>query len=139
MMTTYTIKQVSDKINLSIYTIRYYTNQGLVPHLQRGPHGERVFDDDAINWLKAIQFFRDNGASLKEIKNYFDLCLTPSSSLDQRIAFIKKMKLQAEKRLAKVKQQNQILDDLWQHAEAIKKHQVPDDSNPLTWRVNKFC
>lgn len=138
-MATYTIKQVSEKIGLSIYTIRYYTNQGLVPHLKRGPRGERLFDDEAINWLKAIQFFRDNGASLKEIHNYFELCLNPAGKLDQRIAFIKKLKRQAEKRQVKVRKQNQILDALLEHASAIKKHQVPDDSNPFTWRVDKFC
>lgn len=30
----YTISEVSKKLNLSIYTIRYYTNKGLVPNLK---------------------------------------------------------------------------------------------------------
>lgn len=135
----YTIHQVSQKIGLSIYTIRYYTNQGLVPNLQHGPHGERLFDDEAINWLKAIQFFRDNGASLKDVQKYFNLCLAPTDTLDQRIDFIKKMKQQAATRLVRVKQQNQVLDSRLRHLTAIKNHMVPDDSNPLSWDVEKFC
>lgn len=45
----YTISEVSKKLNLSIYTIRYYTNKGLVPNLKHGTNGERLFDDDALN------------------------------------------------------------------------------------------
>lgn len=92
----YTISEVSKKLNLSIYTIRYYTNKGLVPNLKHGTNGERLFDDDALNWLKAIQFFRDNGASLQEVQDYFALCLDPDGTLDQRFAFIEKMKQNAE-------------------------------------------
>lgn len=135
----YTISEVSKKLNLSIYTIRYYTNKGLVPNLKHGANGERLFDDDALNWLKAIQFFRENGASLKEVNDYFAVCLNPEGTLDQRYAFIAKMKRNAEQRLAEIQYQNQVLAQRMAHLQAIKEHRAKDDSNPLTWRPDKFC
>ena len=37
----YTIKQVSEKTNLSIYTLRYYDKEGLLPLIKRSESGIR--------------------------------------------------------------------------------------------------
>ena len=139
MIELQTVKQVSQELNLSIYNIRYYCNLGLVPNLQRDSHGARLFDDEAINWLKAIQFFRNCGLSLKEIKHYFHLCLSPDNTLDERYRIINNLKKQTEQELQAIQVRNQVLANRLNHLQEIRHGKVRDDSNPLSWHVDKFC
>lgn len=134
-----TIKEVSEKVGLSIYTIRYYTDKGLVPDLKRDANGNRVFDDEAVNWLKAIKFFRSCGLSLKETQHYFKLCLQPQNTFQERYQIVKDLKEKAERDLAAITERNQILQQRLDHLAAIKAGKAPDNSNPLDWDPDKFC
>ncbi|MGL4373259.1 MAG: MerR family DNA-binding transcriptional regulator, partial [Turicibacter sp.] len=42
---SYTIKQVSEKTNLSTHTIRFYEKEGLLPSVHRNELGNRSFTD----------------------------------------------------------------------------------------------
>lgn len=44
-MNIYTIKEVSEKTGLSIYTLRYYDKEGLLPFVERSESGIRQFTD----------------------------------------------------------------------------------------------
>lgn len=37
----YTIKEASEKVNLTPYTLRYYEKEGLLPLVGRDSHGNR--------------------------------------------------------------------------------------------------
>lgn len=39
----YTIGELSKIMNVSIHTLRYYDNEGLLPFVQRKPNGQRIF------------------------------------------------------------------------------------------------
>ena len=38
----YTIGELSKIMNVSIHTLRYYDNEGLLPFVQRKPNGQRI-------------------------------------------------------------------------------------------------
>ena len=68
------ISEVSKTVGLSVATIRYYSDLGMIPSEKRDLAGERVFDDEAVVWLQGIKFQRELGMSLTEIKEYMKLC-----------------------------------------------------------------
>ena len=47
-----TIKATAQNINLTQYTISFYTDKGLVPSVQRGANNQRLFDQESLNWLQ---------------------------------------------------------------------------------------
>ncbi len=49
-----TIKEVSQKYDLSPDTIRYYERIGLIPPVPRKPNGIRDFDQESCNWIELI-------------------------------------------------------------------------------------
>ena len=51
---SYTIGQISQKMNLSEYTIRYYEKEGLFPFITRNNRGERIFDERDLHFLYVI-------------------------------------------------------------------------------------
>ena len=41
----YTISQAAEKAGVSVYTLRYYDKEGLLPFLEKRADGTRVFKD----------------------------------------------------------------------------------------------
>ncbi|EGP8367258.1 MerR family DNA-binding transcriptional regulator, partial [Listeria monocytogenes] len=51
---TYSIKEVSKIFNLSIYTLRYYDKQGLLPFVSKNQSGYREFTESDLNLIHTI-------------------------------------------------------------------------------------
>jgi DNA-binding transcriptional MerR regulator len=80
----YTIKQVSERTQLSPSTLRYYDKQGLMPLLKRTEHGIRQYSETDLNWLELVCCLKNSGMQLDEIKQFMLLCLQGSSTSEQR-------------------------------------------------------
>lgn len=133
------MKDVTDMLEMTVYTVRHYTDCGLVPNVQRDENGNRIFDETALNWLKAAQFLRNCGLSVSEVKEYFDLCQQGSSTLQQRAEIIHGAKQIVNEKLATYQQQLEVLDERFNHYQSIIKGETRDDSNPMNWNPQKLC
>ncbi len=80
----YTIKQVSEKTGLSIYTLRYYDKEGLLPLVKRSKSGIRKFSDNDIEWLGLICCLKNSGMSIEHIKEFMNLCLKGNETVETR-------------------------------------------------------
>lgn len=95
---SYTIKEVSEMMNLSIPTLRYYDKMGLLPGLERKESGYRVFSDVDIEMLKIIDSFKKAGFQIKDIQNYLALAFKGESTLEERYQiFLRQEKVLEEK------------------------------------------
>lgn len=83
-MKSYSISEVAKKLNLTVYTLRYYDKEGLMPFVERTPSGIRVFKESDIEALKIIECLKATGMPIKEIKNFIDWCTEGDSTLQQR-------------------------------------------------------
>lgn len=81
---TYTIKQISKILGLSIYTIRFYDKEGLLPFVSRNKSGNREFTESDLNLFKMICCLKNTGMKIKDIKKYVDLCMEGASTIDLR-------------------------------------------------------
>lgn len=81
---TYTIKEVAEKMNLSIYTLRFYDKQGLLPFVARNQSGYREFTDGDLNLLKTICCLKNTGMKIKDIHTYIDYVMAGPSSIAKR-------------------------------------------------------
>ncbi len=80
----YTIKEVSERTGLSIYTLRYYDKEGLLPLVKRTPSGIRKFSDNDIAWLGLICCLKNSGMSIENIKEFMHLCLKGEETAEIR-------------------------------------------------------
>ena len=129
----YTVKQAADQLQLSPHTIRYYTDLNLIPFVQRDAHGNRLFDQKSLNWLLACKFLRDSGMSIKEIQNYFTLCLQGDDTLQARIDILRQLQEKTQKELEDARLRLACINDKLQHFAEIQKGDCIDDCNPLNW------
>lgn len=63
-----TVKEVSDITGISIRTLRYYDEIGLLKPAQLTETGYRLYDNEALAKLQEIMFFKELDVSLKDIK-----------------------------------------------------------------------
>lgn len=68
----YTVKQLSDLAEVSVRTLHYYDEIGLLRPAQIGANGYRYYDDAALFRLQQILFYREIGLELMQIKEILD-------------------------------------------------------------------
>jgi DNA-binding transcriptional MerR regulator len=68
----YTVKQLSDLAEVSVRTLHYYDEIGLLRPSKVGANGYRYYDDEALYRLQQILFYREIGLELMQIKEVLD-------------------------------------------------------------------
>ena len=101
---TYSIGEVAKMMGLTIYTLRYYDKEGLLPNLKRTSSGTRIFSDSDIETLKIIECLKTTGVPIKDIKKFIDWCIQGDSTLQQRYDLFVERKTIVEAQLDKIKQ-----------------------------------
>ena len=90
--------QVCRELDMTYQTLKFYCNEGLVPNVKRDHNNRRVFDEKNVKWIKDLTCLKKCGMSIKEMKEYLDLCLQGPSTIPERKVMLaeKKKALQAQ-------------------------------------------
>ncbi len=99
----YTVKDVAKLLDITEHTVRFYTDKGLVPSVQRDKNNIRLFDQESINWLTGVKYLKQCGMTVEDIKTYVDLCLEGGSTTHERYEIILKQKEIAQAQLEEAK------------------------------------
>ena len=98
----FTMKAVCEKTGMTYETLKFYCNQGLVPHVKRDAGNRRVFDERDVAWIESLGCLKRCGLSIQEMRHYVQLCLQGEASIPER------KKILAQKRQALVEQIAQL-------------------------------
>ncbi|MEQ4721577.1 MerR family transcriptional regulator [Nonomuraea sp. B19D2] len=71
-MAHYSIGELARRTGLTVKTIRFYSDQGIVPPADRSPAGYRRYDVDAVARLELVRTLRDLGLDLPTIRRVVD-------------------------------------------------------------------
>ena len=80
----YLIKDASKKLNISIYTLRYYDKEGLTPFVKKDENGVRKYTDEDLEWIRMLINVRDIDMPISNIKEYIELYLKGDETIEQR-------------------------------------------------------
>lgn len=97
---TYSIGEVSQLLNISISTLRYYDKEGLMPLINRTSGNIRVFDEADVECLKMIECLKTTGMQLKDIKRFFEWCEEGDSTIEKRYNLFLEQKEKTEQQIA---------------------------------------
>lgn len=107
---TFTMREVSRELGIPVYTIRYFCNHGLVPHVRRTRGGRRVFTAQQYDWLKSLYGLRECGFTIEELKNYARLCRTGDETISERKAILTTQKRQLRQEAERLDQAIDFLE-----------------------------
>jgi DNA-binding transcriptional MerR regulator len=97
---TYSIGEVSEMLNISISTLRYYDKEGLLPLINRTQGNIRIFDETDLECLNMIECLKTTGMKLKDIKLFFQWCEEGDSTIEKRYNLFIQQKEKTEKQIA---------------------------------------
>lgn len=82
------IGELAARTGRSIYTIRWYEKQGLIPGVARDAGGRRVYADHHVAWLDLIDRLRRTGMSVAQLREYTSLTRQGKSALKEQRALL---------------------------------------------------
>lgn len=94
-----TVKEISDLTGISVRTLHYYDEIGLLKPTEKSDAGYRLYDDKALETLQQILFFREFDISLKEIKAVLD---NPAFERNQILQVQRKMLVTKKERMERL-------------------------------------
>lgn len=94
-----TVKEISDLTGISVRTLHYYDEIGLLKPTEKSEAGYRLYDDKALETLQQILFFREFDIPLKQIKAIMD---NPILERNQILKMQRKMLVTKKERMERL-------------------------------------
>lgn len=131
------IGQLSKATGRSVYTIRWYESQGLMPGVQRDAGGRRVYSDRHVGWLSLMVRLRASGMSIAQMRCYAALTGHGKAALTQRRELLQAHRLDVLARIEEWQTALGLLDDkigfYGQWLAQGKRPVWPDDGTPTAY------
>lgn len=122
-----TIKEVSEILNISQDTLRYYEKIGVIPIVKRTAGGIRNYQEEDIAWIQLATCMKNAGLPIKVMIDYLNLYQQGDSTIQARYNLLKEQK---EKLLEQRKQIDERLEKL---NYKIARYEVAVETGKLTW------
>ena len=122
-----TIKEVSEQLEITQDTLRYYEKVGMIPSVTRTEGGIRNYQEDDIAWVKLATCMRSAGLPVKVMIDYLNLYKQGNSTIQARCTLLKE---QREKLLEQKKQIEETLEKL---NYKIARYEIAVETGKLAW------
>ena len=128
----FTVKQIAEKYNISVHTIRYYDNEGLFPDVLRDTHGTRIFTENHLEWVYLVLCLRKTGMSVLDIKHYIELCEKGDCTITERYHIILEQKKKAQDEILEMEKKLQAISVKEKYYENLVLNHSVDKCNPAS-------
>ena len=125
-----TIKEVSEKFDITQGTLRYYEKVGLIPRLTRSSGGIRNYQESDLGWVELAKCVRGAGLSVEVLLEYVQLCQQGDSTIPDRLSLLKEQKDHL------LQQKEQIEAALNRLNYKISRYEVAVETGVLDWGEN---
>ncbi|WP_058303581.1 MerR family transcriptional regulator [Gorillibacterium timonense] len=95
----YTIKEAAEQSGLTVHTLRYYEQEGLMPAVARDERGNRMFEAGDMEWLHFICCLRDTGMPVAQVKHFAELAFLGDHTMRERLQILQEHKQLTEKKM----------------------------------------
>ena len=127
-----TIKEVSEKYDISADTLRYYERIGMIPEVTRNANGIRNYQESDLGWVELAICMRSAGLPVEVLIEYVKLFQIGDSTFEARRQLLK--------------EQYDILEEQKQQIEAtmerlkykVSRYEEAVKTGVLTWE-EKEC
>ena len=84
----FTIQEMADITELSIHTLRYYEQIGLMFDVPRANNGHRRYQQWHIAWMTFVKRLRSTGMPVAQIQQYTELMHLGRETIDERLTLL---------------------------------------------------
>lgn len=122
-----TIKEVSEKFDLSQDTLRYYERVGMIPPVTRTASGIRDYQEKDLSWVELAKCMRSAGLPVEAMIEYVKL------TQEGDFTILARLQLLTEQREILTEQKAKIDKTLERLNYKIKRYEIASETGKLTW------
>lgn len=122
-----TIKEVSEKYDISQDTLRYYERSGLIPAVTRTSGGIRNYQESDLGWVENAICMRNAGVPIEALIEYVRLYQMGDSTIEARKQLL-------EEQYEILREQKQQMETTMERLNyKISRYKVAMETGVLTW------
>jgi DNA-binding transcriptional MerR regulator len=80
-----TVGEAAAKVGLSVHTLRWYEQEGLVEPVGRDTAGRRRYSVADLDWLQLLTCLRTTGMSVRDMRRYAELARLGPETVSDRL------------------------------------------------------
>jgi DNA-binding transcriptional MerR regulator len=111
---------VSHLTGLSIYTLRYYDELGLLPHVRRLDNGRRVFAQGVLGWIDMIKCLRATQMPLSEMQLFTQLAHQDMNTITQQRELLEEHRREIAQHMDEVEAAIEMIDHKIQYMREVE-------------------
>lgn len=111
-----TIKQVSEKYNISADTLRYYERVKMIPPVTRTAGGIRDYQEEDLRWVELAICMRNSGLPIETLIDYLALFQQGDETIPARLELLR--------------EQMEILEE--------QKKNIEETMNRLSYKIEHY-
>ena len=128
----FTIKEASERLGCPAHTIRYYEKEGLLPYIKRDQYGNRLFEQEHLDWINLMTCFRATGMKISLMKQMVNLALDGDSTIPERKMILNHYKEDLIRRQRELAEAIDAVNNKLSIYESIEKGELQSESNMLS-------
>ena len=122
-----TIKEVSEKYDISSDTLRYYERIGMIPEVTRTASGIRDYQESDLSWVELVICMRSAGLPIEAMIEYVKLSKQGDNTIPERLQLLEKQKV-------RLIEQREAIDNMLERLNfKISRYQKAVDTGELNW------
>jgi DNA-binding transcriptional MerR regulator len=108
-VTTWTTREAAEKCGLTLHTVRWYEQIGLLGRINRAPDGRRRFSDADLDWLILLSRLRATGMPVRDMLRYAGLARSGAGE-QERLMLLEGHRDRVRRALAEQQECLELLD-----------------------------
>ena len=126
-----TIKEVSEKYDISADTLRYYERIGMIPEVTRNANGIRNYQESDLGGVELAICMRSAGLPVEALIEYVKLFQQGDSTFAARLQLLQEQREKLEEQKAQLQAAMDRLDY------KISRYEKAVETGKLTWEEDK--
>lgn len=122
-----TIKEVSEKFDITQDTLRYYERVGMIPKVNRTKSGIRDYNEVDLSWVELVKCMRSAGLTVEVLVEYVRLFSEGNNTIEARLFLL------TEQRENLLEQKRKIDASLEKLDYKIEKYELAVKTGELIW------
>jgi DNA-binding transcriptional MerR regulator len=95
-----TVGEAAAKVGLSVHTLRWYEQEGLVAPVGRDAAGRRRYANPDLDWLQLLTRLRTTGMSVRDMRRYAELARRGPDTVTERLRLFEEHRSRVLERIA---------------------------------------
>jgi DNA-binding transcriptional MerR regulator len=105
-----TVSEAAAKVGLSVHTLRWYEQEGLVEPVNRDTAGRRRYSEGDVDWLILLTKLRSTGMPVRDMRRYAELARLGDGTVEQRLRLFQEHRERVLQRIAELHRDLEMIE-----------------------------